>query len=135
MKPLMLIAVLGLGMAAGAKDKIIIEVVDSQPVSNQYTYSTPQVTAPVGNMTVTRPSEQRTGYTSEMYVHAIAPGGRHITLYCQATVSQWTGKHTACRGAEPGRYEAEISGDSVVLFGRDLGGKEHKMKYRYAGSW
>jgi hypothetical protein len=32
-------------------------------------------------------------------------------------------------------YSAQIDGNSVWMFGHDLWGKEHKIKYHYVGGW
>jgi hypothetical protein len=56
------------------------------------------------------------------------PDGTHVTLWCQRGFRK-------CSTLNGGYYSAEINGDSVWIFGHDLGGKEHKIKYHYVGGW
>jgi hypothetical protein len=60
-------------------------------------------------------------------VHAIIRG-YHVNLWCQVGFRR-------CGHLQPGYYNADIKGDSVWVYAADLGGKEHKIKYRNAGGW
>jgi TPR repeat protein len=55
-------------------------------------------------------------------VLAILPDGQQVMLGCDAG-----SRH--CGYLSPGRYEAEIDGDSLSVFVPDVSGKEHKVKY------
>ncbi|HEV2491587.1 MAG TPA: hypothetical protein VG204_00790 [Terriglobia bacterium] len=75
-----------------------------------------------------RPASTGVRYIPQAHVHAIMSNGAHITLWCQAGF-----RH--CNNLEPGTYGAEIVDNSVWVYTHDLGGKEHKIKYRYVGGW
>lgn len=70
-------------------------------------------------------------YIQQEYVHAIMPGGQHVTLWCQAGFRK-------CSDLAPGTYQAEADGDKALrlyvysLVSHKLMGK---MKYRVVGSW
>jgi hypothetical protein len=141
---------------AVAKDKprVTVEVVDTQSSVRQYTYYVPgtngrsttncdsNATAYDSGYTTTAngttnctttttpgtPATTGVGYIPQEHVHATLPDGRHITLWCQRGFRQ-------CDTLEAGNYEAEIKGDTVWMYGHDLGGKEHKIKYHYVGGW
>ncbi len=54
--------------------------------------------------------------------------GRRITVWCQSGFRR-------CTTLSPGNYTAEIDGNSLWIYGYELGGKQHKLKYRYVGGW
>jgi|SRR5271157_43057 len=137
------------------KPKIRIEVVETQSSTRQYTYYVPgtnghSTTNCNGNATAIdlgggvatangttnctttstpgRPASTGVGYIPQAHVHAIMPDGTHITLWCQSGF-----RH--CRTLNAGYYTAAIDGNSVWVYGQDLGGKEHKIKYHYVGGW
>jgi len=64
----------------------------------------------------------------QVHVRAIMSDGKHITLWCQPGFR-------VCPTLNAGHYDAYVNGNSVWIYGRDLGGKEHKAKYRYEGDW
>jgi hypothetical protein len=143
--------------AAIAKDKprITIQVMDTETSTRQFTYNVPGTNAHSttncnGNATAidtgggmatangttnctttttpgTAPST-RVREIPQAHVHAIMPNGTHITLWCQSGFRR-------CNTLSAGYYSAEIDGNSVWMFGHDLGGKEHKIKYHYVGGW
>jgi hypothetical protein len=56
-------------------------------------------------------------------VEAIMADGTHVTLWCQAGFRQ-------CISLKAGYYSAEVDGNTVWMYIRDLSGKEHKVKYK-----
>ena len=56
-------------------------------------------------------------------VEAIMEDGTHVTLWCQAGFRQ-------CVALKAGSYSAEVDGNTVWMYLRDLSGKEHKIKYK-----
>ena len=56
-------------------------------------------------------------------VDAIMADGTHVTLWCQAGFRQ-------CVSLKAGHYSAEVDGNTVWMYLRDLSGKEHKIKYK-----
>jgi len=146
--------------AAFAKDKprITIEVINSEVSQKQYTYTTPGrkgtsetncntngttngtindygvgpiQTNSTGNANTncttttaaaTPPRTYVRSITQEQ-VSAILPDGRQVTLWCQAGFRR-------CDDLRPGKYEAEIDGNSLFVFVHELSGKEHKIKYK-----
>jgi hypothetical protein len=70
-------------------------------------------------------------YIEQEHVHAIMPGGQHVTLWCQVGFRK-------CAELAPGTYQAEADGDKAIrlyvysLVSHKLMGK---MKYRVVGSW
>ena len=65
----------------------------------------------------------------QVHVQAIMPDGRHLTLWCQAGF-----RH--CSRLTPGRYRAELAGNSVFMEVYDLDGTtKHRIKYRFEGEW
>jgi len=136
------------------RPRVTIQVVDTQRSTRQYPYYIPGTNAhsttncnsnaeagDLGGMatangttdcttttTPARPASTGVRYIPQAHVHAIMSDGRRITLWCQAGF-----RH--CNTLEPGTYAAEIVGNSVWVYGHDLGGKEHKIKYRYEGGW
>jgi len=146
-----------LATAAVGKDKpkITIQVVDTQASERQYSYVVPGTAAQsttncnsnatamaIGdNMTTAngttncrttttpgRPARTVVNSIPQEHVHAIMPEGTHVTLWCQRGFRQ-------CRYLNPGTYAAQLSGDTLWVYGHDLGGKEHKIKYHAAGGW
>lgn len=49
--------------------------------------------------------------------------GTHVTLWCQVGFRQ-------CVSLKAGSYSAEVDGNTVWMYIRDLSGKEHKVKYK-----
>lgn len=151
---------LSMTIAAFAKDKprITIEVVNSEASQRQYTYTTPGrkgtsetncSTNGTSNGTIndygvgpiqtrstdnastncttttTAPTPPQTYVRSitQEHVSAVLPDGRYVTLWCQEGFRK-------CDNLQPGKYEAEIDGNSLFVFAHDLSGKEHKIKYK-----
>jgi len=56
-------------------------------------------------------------------VEAIMADGTHVTLWCQAGFRQ-------CVSLKAGNYSAEVDGNTVWMYIRDLSGKEPKIKYK-----
>jgi hypothetical protein len=73
------------------------------------------------------PARTAVGAIAQANVKAIMADDRRIVLRCQAGFR-------ACHPLEPGRYEAELDGNNLWIFGHDLSGKEHKGKFVYEGS-
>ena len=82
--------------------------------------------------TITRPATPPStvviGSLRQAHVHAIMPDGTHVTLWCEKGFRD-------CRTLSAGFYFAEVKGNTVWMHGADLSGKEHRIKYRLAGSW
>lgn len=146
-----------LSTIALAKDKprITIQVVDTQTSTRERTYYVPGTNAQsrtncdsnataidlgggmasangTTNCTTTttpgRPASTGVRYIPQAHVHAVMPDGTHVTLWCQQGFRR-------CETLNTGSYVAEIDGNSVWMYGHDLSGKEHKVKYRYVGGW
>jgi len=140
-----------------AKDtsRIEIEVVDTSTSERQFAFSVPGtagqssttcdsnatainlgggVATANGNTncstTTTPGAPPRTVVRSipQAHVHAIMPDGTQITLWCQQGFRR-------CSTLSAGTYSAEVDGNSVWIYGHELGGKEHKVKYHYVGGW
>ncbi len=73
--------------------------------------------------TAATPPQTVTRYITQEHVSAILPDGRHVILWCQQG-------YRRCDDLQPGRYEAEIDGNSLFVFVHELSGKERKIKYR-----
>lgn len=151
------LCVLLLSTVTLAKDhpRITIRVVDTQTSTREHTYYIPGTNAQsstncdsnataidlgggmasangTSNCTTTttpgRPASTGVRYIPQANVHAIMPDGAHITLWCQSGFRR-------CETLSAGAYAAELDGNSVWIFARDLDGKERKVKYRYVGGW
>jgi len=59
----------------------------------------------------------------QQHVQAIMADGTHVTLWCQAGLRK-------CVSLEPGHYSAEVDGNTVWVYVRELSGKERKIKYK-----
>ena len=153
------LVVLCLAGAAFAKEKprVNVQVVETQTSERQYT-STVAGTAGTstttcntsGNQTVygtnrgstvkgavdtnssstcTTTSRPATPPTTQVrsikqeHVQAIMEDGTHVTLWCQAGLRK-------CVSLNPGTYSAEVDGNTVWMYIRDLSGKENKIKYK-----
>jgi hypothetical protein len=147
-------------IAAHAKDKprITIEVLNSEASQRQYTRIIPgskgtsetncttngntygtatdygvgithinaNTNANTNCTTTTTPSTPPQTYVRSIrqeHVSAILPDGRQVTLWCQQ-------EYRRCDDLLPGRYEAEIDGNSLFVYVHDVSGKEHKTKYK-----
>ena len=76
--------------------------------------------------TVARPATPATTQVRSIRqenVEAIMEDGTHVTLWCQAGFRQ-------CVSLKAGSYSAEVDGNTVWMYLRDLSGKEHKIKYK-----
>ena len=140
---------------AKATSRIEIEVVDTSTSERQFTYSVPGTAGQSSttcdssatainlggglatangntncNTTTTPGAPARTVVRSipQAHVHAIMPDGTQITLWCQQSFRR-------CSTLSAGTYPAEVDGNSVWVYGHELGGKEHKVKYHYVGGW
>jgi len=49
--------------------------------------------------------------------------GTRVTLWCQAGLRK-------CVSLQPGSYSAEVDGNTVWMYVRELSGKERKIKYK-----
>jgi len=56
-------------------------------------------------------------------VGAVLPDGRVAVLWCQNGFRK-------CEYLQPGKYDAEIDGNTMFVFVPDLSGKERKIKYK-----
>ncbi len=143
---------------AKGKPRITIEVVNSETSQRQYTYTTPGrkgtsqtncntngttngtindygvgpiQTSSTGNSntncttttTAATPPQTYVRSITQEHVNAILPDGRQVTLWCQNGF-----RH--CDYLLPGKYEAEIDGNSLFVYVHDLSGKEHRIKYK-----
>lgn len=146
------------GVFAGEKPRINIQVVGTEDGQRQYTYTvagTPAQTTTScntdankteyntrnvsdtsisGNTTCTTTSQPATPPTTQVRsvkqedVHAVMPKGEHVTLWCQAGLRR-------CDSLPAGSYSAEVKGNTVWIYVADLDGTEHKVKYKAAGTW
>ena len=57
------------------------------------------------------------------HVEAIMADGTHVTLWCQQGVRK-------CLSLPVGSYSAEVDGNTVWIYVRELSGKENKIKYK-----
>jgi hypothetical protein len=151
--------VLCLASAAFAKDKprVTVQVVDTETSERQSSYVVPGTDAKstttcsksasqtvYGNdngrtvkeavdtdstSTCTTTAQPATPPTTQVRsirqenVEAIMADGTHVTLWCQAGF-----RH--CISLKAGYYSAEVDGNTVWMYIRDLSGKEHKVKYK-----
>jgi hypothetical protein len=69
------------------------------------------------------PPTTRTRSIRQENVTAVMADGRNVTLWCQ---QGWRD----CVSLLPGSYSAEVDGNTVWVYIRDLSGKEHKIKYK-----
>lgn len=108
--------------------------IQTDSTGNANTNCTTTTTAATPPQTVLRTGVQQ-------FVYAVLPDGRHLTLSCQKDEmgSFQAGFGGAgmpysdtprCSDLRPGKYEAEIRGNSLTIFTHDLSGKEHKDKYK-----
>jgi hypothetical protein len=74
------------------------------------------------------PARMIAGNIPQTHVRAIMSDGKHIMLWCQPGFR-------ACSGLEPGYYNVQLDGNNVFVLAHDLGGKAHRIKYRYEGGW
>jgi hypothetical protein len=153
----LVVAVLACTAAGLAKDKprITLQVVDAQKSQRQWTHYDPgtparsttdcdtnatandygtgttTINGTTNCSTVTQPGRApatRVHSVEQTHVRAIMPDGTHVTLWCQAGF-----RH--CSSPSPGYYSAEVNGNTVWMYGHDLSGKEHKIKYHWVGGW
>ncbi len=157
---LALLPVLGLSIAVLAKDepRITIQVVGSETSQRQFSHTFPGKEGTTatncrtresarGSKTETGPGSVQTQSSSsssttcisattggeapqvmthrvrQEQIYVVLPDGRQTTLSCQQGFRR-------CESLPPGKYEAEIDGNSMVVIVRDLAGKERKVKYR-----
>lgn len=149
----LLLLLLPVGLAwAGDKPTITIEVVDTRawtkdvPIHHSGSSesstdcntngtindSNVSATTNCNTSTTTNPSYTGHIYLQQESVHAILPGGQHVTLWCQNGFRK-------CFDLAAGTYEAELDGDKALrLYVHSL--TTHKLmgkiKYRIvAGGW
>ena len=153
------LAVLCLASAAFAKDKprVTVQVVNTETSERQSSYIVPGTDAK--STTTCDKSASQTVYTKDNgrtvkeavdtdststctttarpatppttqvrsirqeNVEAIMADGTHVTLWCQSGFRQ-------CVSLKAGSYSAEVDGNTVWMYLRDLSGKEHKIKYK-----
>lgn len=65
----------------------------------------------------------RTKTIAQEYVGASMPDGRKVVLWCQQGFRK-------CDALAPGRYWAEVDGNSLFIYVPDLSGRAHKVKYK-----
>jgi hypothetical protein len=143
------------GALAKDKPRITIQVVTTHTSERQYSYTIPGTGAQSSTncnsnataidtgagtatangttnceTTTTPGSPPQTVVNSipQVHVYAVMPNNAHVTLWCQRGFRQ-------CRTLEAGSYFAEVSGDTLWVYGHDLEGKEHKIKYHAVGGW
>jgi hypothetical protein len=153
------LVVLCMASAAFAKDKprVTVQVVDSETSERQSTYVVPgsdakstttcdksanetvygkdngrTVRAAVDTnststcTTTARPATPSTTQVRSIRqenVEAVMADGTHVTLWCQQGFRQ-------CVSLKAGFYSAEVDGNTVWMYIKDLSGKEHKIKYK-----
>ena len=153
-----LLLVFAVGASAKDKPRVTIEVVNSEASQRQYTYTAPgrkgtsetncntngttngtindygvgpiytnstgsaNTNCTTTTAAATPPRTYVRSITQEQ-VSAILPDGRQVTLWCQAGFRR-------CDDLRPGKYEAEIDGNSLFVFVHELSGKERKIKYK-----
>lgn len=129
---------------AKEKPRITVQVVGTQTSERQYTYQTPgtagtsttncdvndaAVNTSIDCKTTSNPGTSPSNHTrtiTQEHVRAIMPDGTHVTLWCQAGFR-------SCASLRAGYYPAEVKGNTVWMYGHDLSGKEHKIKYKAVG--
>ncbi|MGA2569474.1 MAG: tetratricopeptide repeat protein [Terracidiphilus sp.] len=165
MRLLRLVPILGLFLADAAfakdKQKITIEVVNSETSQRPYTYTTPGRKGTsetncntngttngtvadygVGPTQINANSNANTNCTTT--TTAATPPQTHVGSITQEHVSAilpdgrqvtlWCQEgFRHCDNLLPGKYEAEIDGNALFVFVHDLSGKEHKIKYKAVG--
>lgn len=99
-------------VSATSRGRTVSGAVDTNSTSNCTTVSRP----------ATPPSTQVRSVRQEN-VQAIMADGTHVTLWCQAGLRK-------CVSLQPGTYSAEIDGNTVWMYVRELSGKERKIKYK-----
>jgi hypothetical protein len=87
-------------------------VVDTNKTSTCTTVSQPAV-----------PPTTRVRSIRQENMEAVLADGTHVTLWCQQGFRK-------CVSLKPGSYSAELDGNTVWIFLRDLSGKEGKIKYK-----
>jgi hypothetical protein len=99
-----------------AKDngKTVKGVVDTNKTSSCTTVSQPAT-----------PATTQIRSIRQENVQAIMADGTRVTLWCQQGFRK-------CVSLEPGNYSAEVDGNTVWIYIRDLSGKESKLKYKAA---
>jgi hypothetical protein len=154
-----LLAVLVVASTAFAKEKprVTIQVVDAETSAREIPYTvagTPAVSKTTcnenGNQTIyakdngrtvkgevdtsktsscTTVSQPATPPTTQVRsirqenAQAIMADGTRVTLWCQQGLRK-------CVSLQPGNYSAEVDGNTVWVYIRDLSGKESKFKYK-----
>ncbi|MDR3411081.1 MAG: tetratricopeptide repeat protein [Formivibrio sp.] len=150
-------------IAAFAKDKpkIIIEVIKTEMNSREYTYTTPgrdgrsetncntngstngtisdYGVGPIQThstdnastncttaTTAATPPQTHVGTVTAEFVTAILPDGSRVFLSCEYGVHR-------CDVLAPGKYTAEIDGNTLQVYVSDLSGKIRKIKYKAIG--
>src|SRR6266403_1165013 len=137
------LVVLCLASAAFAKDKprVTVQVVETETSERRSSYVVPGTDAKStttcnksaidtdSTSTCTTTARPATPPTTQVRsirqenVEAIMADGTHVTLWCQAGFRQ-------CISLKAGYYSAEVDGNTVWMYIRDLSGKEHKVKYK-----
>ena len=153
------LVILCLAGAAFAKDKprVTVQVVDSETSERQSTYVVPGSDAK--STTTCNKSKDETVYAKDSgrtvkeavdtnststctttarpatpattqvrsirqeNVEAVMADGTRVTLWCQQGFRQ-------CVSLKAGFYSAEVDGNTVWMYIKDLSGKEHKIKYK-----
>jgi hypothetical protein len=143
---------------AGDKQKITIEVVNSETSQRQYTYTTPGRKGTsetscntngttngtvtdygIGPTQINADSNANTNCTTT--TTAATPPQTHVGSITQEhvfailpdgrQVTLWCQEgFRHCDNLLPGKYEAEIDGNALFVLVHDLSGKEHKIKYK-----
>lgn len=90
--------------------------IQTNSTGNANTNCTTTTTAATPPRTVTQSMTQE-------HVYAILPDGRRVILWCQEGFRR-------CDNLQPGKYEAEIDGNALLVYVPELSGKERRIKYR-----
>jgi hypothetical protein len=104
----------------------------SQTNCNATVYGSPGVASGQSNCATTttpgRPSTVAVVPTQWAEVFVKLPDGRGARVHCQPVFK-------SCPSLNPGQYPAEVKGNALIIYGRDLDGKEHGAKFNVVGYW
>jgi hypothetical protein len=85
--------------------------------------------APRISITVDGTTQERRGGIIEADVRVIMPDGRRLVVAC-TTFRRWC--YALNRGDD---YPAEVHGNDLWIFAKELNGKEKTGKYQVTGEW
>ena len=99
-------------VSATSRGRTVRGVVDTNSSSNCTTVSRPAT-----------PPRTQVRSVTQQNVQAIMADGTQVTLWCQAGLRK-------CVSLQPGNYSAEVDGNTVWIYVRELSGKERKIKFK-----